>query len=191
MISLEALRIEALYPSLEVKECGEIVIMEKILRSEIVWEDIDYMEGARMIVLNKSAEYCRNHPLSKVLPVRRKRTGRRPGVTGAGPLGQERGDTEQWRFPNVKLSEEDKKRIVAEVVKICTEMTFENHLYTFWGKIFKQRRGGPIGLRGTCAIARLVMANWDRKWMQMMENNNVEIRGYMRYMDDGGPSCHL
>ena len=35
------------------------------------------------------------------------------------------------------------------------EIIFENHLYTFGGKVFRQGRGGPIGLRGTSAIARL------------------------------------
>ena len=176
--------VESLYPNLEVGECGEIIV-EEILRSDITWEDLDYMEGARLIVLNRSAAHCRSSPLHRVLPVRRKKSGRRPGVTGAGPLGQERGDTDQWLFPSIKLTEEEKKLIIAEVVKICTEIMFENHLYTFGGKVFRQKRGGPIGLRGTCAIARLVMANYDRKWMKLMEDNKIKINSYMRYMDDG------
>ena len=67
--------VESLYPSLEIKECGEIVA-EEVLRSTIIWEDLDYLEGARMIALSRSAAYCRNHELKRVLPVRRKRTGR-------------------------------------------------------------------------------------------------------------------
>ena len=35
--------------------------------------------------------------------------------------------------------------------------TFSHHYYTFGGKIYHQEEGGPIGLRGTCAIARLAM----------------------------------
>ena len=58
--------VEALYPSLDVKECGDIVM--------------DYLEGARMIALNRSADFCRRHELSRILPVRRSRTGSRPGV---------------------------------------------------------------------------------------------------------------
>ena len=138
-----------------------------------------------MIALNRSAAYCRNHPLQRVLPVRRKRTGCRPGVTGKGPLGKERGDQEQWRFPRVTLTEEEKKMIMAEVVKISTEIMFENHLYTFGGRVFRQKRGGPIGLRGTCAIARLCMCHWDRAWKKMMSQNRIELERYMRYMDDG------
>ena len=62
---------------------------------------------------------------------------------------------------------------------------FENHLYTFRGKVFKQKRDGPIGLRGTCVIARLVMSNWDRKFKMMMSRNRIYIQKYVRYMDGG------
>ena len=167
--------VEALYPSLDLKECGRIV-EEEVMRTSIQWEDLDYLEGTRLIALNRSAEYCRSHgKLRGILPVRRKKTGSRPGVTGKGPLGAERGDQEQWKWPNVQLTEEDKRAIVAEVVKIVTEVMFDNHLYTFGGKTFRQKKGGPIGLRGTCAIARLVMCNWDRRWKQMMVHNNITI----------------
>ena len=83
-----------------------------------------------------------------MLPVRRKRTGRRPGVTGAGPLGKYRGDTEQWLFPQVTLTDREKKLIIAEVVKICTEVMFEHHLYIFGGRVFKQKRGGLLAYEG-------------------------------------------
>ena len=45
--------------------------------------------------------------------------GARPGVRRRGPMGQEIGDTEQWRFPVLKASPKEKKIIVAEVVKTC------------------------------------------------------------------------
>ena len=42
-----------------------------------------------------------------------------------------------------------------------------------------------IGLRGTCALARLVMCHWVLKWKEMLTRNRVRIVEYMRYMDDG------
>ena len=59
--------------------CGKVV-EEKIMRTSIKFEDLDYLEGARLIALNRSATYCREHILSRVLPVRRCRTGSRPSV---------------------------------------------------------------------------------------------------------------
>ena len=169
--------VESLYPSLDRDETSRI-IGEEILRSEIVWEDLDYLEGTRMIALNRSAEWCRTHELRRVLPIRRGKTGSRPGVTGKGPSGPTRGDQEQWKFPVVTLTEREKKLIVAEVTKITTEVMFDHHLYTFCGRVYRQRRGGPIGLRGTCAIARLVMCYWDRQWMAMMLKNRITIKEY-------------
>ena len=175
--------VEALYPSLDIEDCTRI-IEEEVERTKIKWEDLDYVEGTRLIVLNRSALYCRGHQLSRVLPVRRKRTGVRPGVTGKGPLGPERGDTEQWVWPRVKLTEEERTMVIAEVVKILAEVMFQNHLYTFGGQVYRQKRGGPIGLRGTCALARLTMCNWDRLWEELMKRNRVTLEEYMRYMDD-------
>ena len=68
---------------------------------------------------------------------------------------------------------------------IATKFMFKSHLYTFAGKLFKQEAGGPIGLRGTCAIARLVMQMWDHKWLSRMTKLNVIVALAMRYMDDG------
>ena len=176
--------VEALYPSLDVGRCAKEV-EEEVMRSSLRWEELDYLEGARLIALNRSAEYYRSHTLQRVLPVRRGRTGSRPGVTGKGPMGPERGDQEQWRFPDIILAEEEKKPIVAEVIKIMIEILFKNHLYTFGGKRYRQKKGGPIGLRATCAIARLVICAWDRKWKELITKNNITLEEDIRYMDDG------
>ena len=75
--------------------------------------------------------------------------------------------------------------MVAEVARVSSQVMFDTHLYTFGGKVFRQKEGDPIGLRGTCAIPRLIMYNWDRGWMRTMEFNSITISGYWRYMDDG------
>ena len=79
----------------------------------------------------------------------------------------------------------DKKEIVATVVRIAVEFMFRSHIYTFAGKLYRQRAGGPIGLRGTCAVARLVMQLWDKKWMDRLASLEIIIEIAMRYMDDG------
>ena len=176
--------VEALYPSLDPNECAEVV-REEVMRTKIQWKDMDYVEGARMIALNRSAAWCRRSKMKRILPVRRGRTGVRPGVTGKGPMGGGRGDQEQWVFPTVRPTEEERRMIVAEVIAITTEGMFKHHLYTFGKKTHRQKEGGPIGLRGTCAIARLTMCTWDRRWLKRMDNLRVKILLYSRYMDDG------
>ena len=43
-------------------------------------------------------------------------------------------------MPRVTLTDAEKRGIVAEVVKIVSEVMFKNHLYTFGGDRFRQKR---------------------------------------------------
>ena len=53
------------------------------------------------------------------------------------------------------------------------------------GKIFKQQKGGPIGLRGTCALARLCMQIFDVKWEGILEKLRIPVELITQYMDEG------
>ena len=50
--------------------------------------------------------------------------GTRPGVTGAGPMGAESGDQNQWKFRNIELSDLEKRQIVAIVMRIAVRILF-------------------------------------------------------------------
>ena len=78
-----------------------------------------------------------------------------------------------------------KKLIIATVVQLATEAMFTHHYYGFAGSKFQQREGGPIGLRGTCSIARLVMQMFDVKWEDILRVAGLVMKLYVRYMDDG------
>ena len=176
--------VEALYPSLEDVQVAEIVF-KAVLESKVEFEGVDYQEGARYIALNSSEQECRTGPLRRVLPRRRFVAGSRPGVTGAGPLGPEPGDQEQWVFKErIRLTKVEKRLIVATVLKMAVMMLFRSHVYSFGGKYFLQKAGGPIGLRSTCAIARIVMLWWDVELLTLMSNNNLSVMEKARYMDD-------
>ena len=75
--------------------------------------------------------------------------------------------------------------IVAQVLSLATRAMFKNHFYDFGGKKFQQKDGGPIGLRGTCAIARVVMPRFDIKWKKRLNDLKIELMLNCRYMDDG------
>ena len=84
-------------------------------------------------------------------------------------MGPNVGDEQQWVFPSVELTELERKLLVGEVLKIGVQTMFETHLYSFGGRVYRQRVGGPIGLRSTCALARVIMALWDIKWGERLE----------------------
>ena len=72
----------SLYPNLEVQEVVKSV-NEAIVESRIIWEEIDYLEGARYLALDWTQEQCNRSKLRRVLPVRRGKRGCRPGLKGA------------------------------------------------------------------------------------------------------------
>ena len=173
----------SLYPNLEVeKVVGSI--REAVLKSNIKWEEVDYREGVRYLALNWDLEQCKRSNLRRVLPIRRGKRGTRPGLKGAGPRGKLKGDQEQWEFRDIILQEWEKKQIIAEVVSLATRAMFRNHFYKFGGVMYHQTKGGPIGLRGTCAVARLVMQMFDDKWGKILDNLGVTRWLSFRYVDD-------
>ena len=132
----------SLYPNLDV----DIVvdrIRDEILRTDLEFNNVDYLEATRYLVLNWTIEQARNSNLRRVLPVRRKNRGTKPGIRGEGPRGSQRGDQEQWQFKeNIILDDWERRQIVAEVVKIATEAMFKKHYYSFGGRTYHQRGGG-------------------------------------------------
>ena len=67
--------------------------------------------------------------------------------------------------------------IIAEVVSMAIRAMFRNHFYKFGGKMYCQARGGTIGLRGTCAVARMVMQLFDLKLGERIAKLGITPRG--------------
>ena len=62
---------------------------------------------------------------------------------------------------------------------------FKNHFCNFGGRNFHQVEGGLIGLRGTCAIARVILQIFYGKWKRVVEDLMIKILRNSRFMDDG------
>ena len=82
------------------------------------------------------------------------------------------------------LTDKEKRMIVAQVIQKSVLAIFKTHTYTFAKKYFLQKRGGPIGLRSTCCVARLVMMWWDREFLEVIQRSNLAVIDCARYMDD-------
>ena len=61
---------------------------------------------------------------------------------------------------------------------------FRTHTNEFGGNYYLQQHGGPIGLRSTCCIARIVMLWWDKQLAEVMARSNLTSEERARYMDD-------
>ena len=174
---------DVLYPSLEAEMAGRAA-KSAILETEVKFEGVNYKEAARYVVLASSESDLRLSKLRRILPWRRHVKGTRPKLTGPGPRGPTVNDEEQWYFPQVELTEKEKRELIATVVQIGVIATFRTHVYQFGGRYYHQKSGGPIGLRATGAIARIVMGEWDIKFMEILVKNGIKVDIAARYVDD-------
>ena len=74
--------------------------------------------------------------------------------------------------------------MLAQTVVIAARHIMENHLYTFNGRVYRQSKGGPIGVELTGVLARIVMLWWDGKYLKKLEELNLKLIMYKRYVDD-------
>ena len=167
----------ALYPNLTDLEVANICY-EAVMKSKVKIKNINYRKGLLYIAINMNKTDQRSSPLWRILPRRTSGGGVRPGVTS----DPEKED--HWYFPKVELTELEKRMVVATIVKIGVLVMMNTHVYSWNGDTFLQKAGGPIGLRSTCAVARVVMNEWDSRWRMLCANNNIRIGKNNRYMDD-------
>ena len=69
-------------------------------------------------------------------------------------------------------------------MEIMILTTFRSHFYKWGDKIHQQRKGGPIGLRASGVVAKVVMELWIREMKQRMENAGFEVFLIKKYVDD-------
>ena len=89
-----------------------------------------------------------------------------PGMTGAQAMKKRKvedvtkEEEEKFTHPQREATEEEKLILFATALEIVVRFLFSNHLYQFGGQTFLQSKGGPIGMRLTMCVARIVMGEW-------------------------------
>ena len=67
---------------------------------------------------------------------------------------------------------------------VATRLIFKYHVYSFAGETYRQARGGPIGLRFTSIVARIVMDLWIEGFLVKLMDAGVTPLAAMKYVDD-------
>ena len=132
--------VNALYPSLEIKQCAKICA-ERVRRSPLKFEDIDYHWATVYLALNMSREEVIREDMGMLVPIRRATQGKDPTVLSVET--DEKIDRWKWALPVDCFNEEDKKRIMARLVQVMVEATFQSHHYKWNSNVYKQEKGGP------------------------------------------------
>ena len=177
-----SLDVKALYPNIDV-DFAVGIIGEMFEGSDVMIEGIDYEEMGLYLSYNMEREEMVNAGIEKLCPTRRH--NRRPPIMQAAGI---REDKEQrfapWIPPVEQPNEGQKRRMLTEAVKVAIKFIMKNHVYSFDNNMYKQARGGPIGLNLTGTIAQVVMLWWDGRFKAKLQEMGIEVLMYKRYVDD-------
>ena len=105
---------------------------------------------------------------------------------------------ERWWYPMPpeKLTREQKKLVMACVVEQMVRVVFSTHYYEWEGVLFKHMEGGPIGLRASGPVARIIMDYYLDSMKTLAERTvdlhsinpilyeKIELRLIQKYVDD-------
>ena len=158
--------------------------------------DIDYRSAQVYLASTLNESEVKSRGLKHLLPRRLHKRGHKPGPTTDELRMKHRNprktnDNEQqqktkWdnNNPPELMTDKDRRRLLAATVALGVEVVFSHHIYKFRGICYKQLEGGPIGLRLTSLVARLVMDAWARQFLRKLDMAGVKLWAFIKYVDD-------
>ena len=78
----------------------------------------------------------------------------------------------------------EERKIIGKSIEIMIVEGMKNHIYQFQNVIRKRSKGGLIGLALTGEIGDCCMLDWDRKFMNKLNEINLLPTLYSRFKDD-------
>ena len=89
-----------------------------------------------------------------------------------------------WEEAEREPTEDEKRQMMKESLKIAMETIMNNHTYKFEDVIRKQKEGGAIGSDLTGEMTRIFMRWWDRQIIEKLNKVGIKVLLYKRYVDD-------
>ena len=175
----------ALYPSMKARETAKVCreeVIEILNEGEMKVEGLDMNKVTLYIRMNKHLTGDLKE-LWRYLPFRKKVGGVEPGMSSKGV--KEDTENEQWCWPKAEITEKVRIELIGRMVEIGVRVMFENLVYSFGGENYLQTEGGPIGIRGTGAVAKLRTRSFCKKLKRVIEEGKMTVEMLKIYVDDG------
>ena len=180
--------VKSLYPSLQGEQCAAIVA-RLVRESDLKVEGVNWDQAALYLALTLARERVEELELQETIPIWKKAggRGRHPGITTKevkAPL-QENKDWGKSLFhpPSRGATVEEKKLILSLCVEQGLLAAMDGHLYNWHLEVKKQVEGLGIGSDLTRAVARLVMLDWDNRFINLVQENKLTLYSYTRFVD--------
>ena len=108
--------------------------------------------------------------------------GPRPDLITVG--GDSISDDTKWTKLKRQLISSEIRLVVARVIETAILVCMSTHIYSFGPDLYLQCAGGPIGMRFTASLANLIMKQWDKSWVRLLEREKLDFDLFIRYVDD-------
>ena len=188
--------VKALYPSLRI-DAAKRIVKNLILRVQeeerMTFHNIEWKEVGKYLAIMMTVEEQEEEGLTAVIPTRNVECNARGRKPGPAYWESDKIERVQQNGTKVKVNkwiegnepeEDQKRRMLAEMMAKAVETSMRNHLYRFDGKNYKQEDGGPIGDELSQAVARMVMMWWDERFIELCTKIGMKIEMCTRYVDD-------
>ena len=172
--------VKALYPSITSENTGRI-IRKRIERTNLEFEGFDWKKGAAYIAMNTNLT-SEIEEIEHLLPVRKHKTSKELKISAITNNWE---PENKFEYKTENINKHQIKQIIARVVEVAVRMLFENHVYRFAGKMYKQNKGGSIGDRWTGAASEMVMQDWSEDYAEILHRSGLKTPLLAGYVDDG------
>ena len=179
--------VDALYPSIDIEFAVDRCV-DLILESGIEFKDVNINELGLYLALTEKQDTLRENNLLQYCPKRTTNKGRPPTITSSRMSSEEK-RWEIWHKSNMKPNTEETRRMVCFALGVMMKVILRNHIFVFNNELYKQMNGGAIGVSTAGDIANLFMVWWDREFKKKINENNIEMKLYTRYVDDETVVC--
>ena len=148
--------IVALYPSIDVDFFIDKCI-ELIVEDAPEYNKVDVRELGLFLALTAMNTELQARNLHKYCPTRSAK-GRPPTITSSGTSKSERKSWLGWIESEEKpTTEEEIRRMMSFAIGLSLRLVLKNHICRFNSKIYKQTRGGAIGVGVAGDVANVFM----------------------------------
>ena len=135
------------------------------------------------LALAASRDEIQQYRIREFCSTRKCKNGK-PTITASGTNTDKSKRWAPWHLPKKIPSKPQVRSMVILALKISIRIVLQNHIFKFNGKLYQQNKGGAIGVGLAGEVANLFMVWWDRQFKIKLENENIPLKMYSRYVDD-------
>merc|ERR1711954_121906 len=143
------------------------ILKERIMKSKLKVDGVDWRWVLVYLGLTMTPIDKVENRVTGILPRQLNRSGGPPSIKTV-EVDQQK---ERWWYPVSPgdLTSEQKQLLLGCVIEQFARLVFSTHFYEWEGQLFRQVAGGPIGLRATGVVAKIIMDHWAEMVMQQTE----------------------